>query len=77
MNNSRDARLVKMARECGFDDDALAYTEFSLEKFFDRIVEDCARVAEQQALVYSGEKNESTGCFNSANAIRTYGKKDE
>lgn len=59
----RFAEIDKLAEESGFDDDGFAYTEFSLYPFFERIVEECAKVVERD-----------TGCKHSAEAIRNYSK---
>jgi|AntAceMinimDraft_5_1070358.scaffolds.fasta_scaffold183213_1 hypothetical protein len=67
------AALHAIAEQAGFDDDALAYTEFCLMPFFEAVVEECAKIAEQQGRVYTGENNESAGCSASASAIRTFG----
>ena len=73
-NKKRWEALDKIARESGFDDDALAYTEFSLMPFFEAIVEECAKRAELQATTFDGSKNEGAGCHSAANAIRHFGK---
>ena len=57
------AAVDQLARECGFDDDAFAYTEFCLMPFFERVVEECAKVVEQK-----------TGCRHSAEAVQNYSK---
>ena len=72
-NRKRWRALDKLARDSGFDDDALANTEFSLMPFFEAIVEECAKRAELQSRVYS-DGNAGAGCFAAANAIRTFGK---
>jgi len=72
---TRADMITTLAIKAGFDADAFAYTEFSLENFFDLIVEECARVAEEQSRTFTGENNEGAGCYSAANAIRTYGKK--
>lgn len=59
-----------LAKKAGFDDDAFAHTEFSLLPFFNLVVEECARIAEQQAYVYDGSTNEGNGCRAAAAAIR-------
>lgn len=74
INKKRWEALDKIARDAGFDDDAFAYTEFSLKPFFEAIVEECAKQAELQARTYSGENNESAGCHSAAAAIRNFGK---
>lgn len=48
-----------------------------IRPFFDMVVENCAKIAEEQARVYDGSKNEGAGCNAAANAIRLFGKKDE
>lgn len=54
-------------------EDAIDY-----EHFAHLIAEECAKVAEQQARVYTGENNEAAGCHGAATAIRTvFGKCDE
>lgn len=71
---NRFEAIDSMAKNAGFDDDAFAYTEFSLIPFFELIIEECAKVAEAQANVYTGENNEAAGCRGAANSIRTFGK---
>lgn len=44
--------------------------------FVDMLIERCAIIAEQQARVYAGDKNEGAGCYGAANAIRVFGKSD-
>lgn len=61
-----------IARDAGFDDDAFAYTEFSLVTFFDSIVEHCAEIAELHARSYSGESKQGEGCHGAASAIRAF-----
>jgi hypothetical protein len=70
----RIATIERIAKEAGFDDDAFANTEFSLVPFFELIVEECARIAEDQTYNFTGENKESSGCQSSATAIRTFGK---
>lgn len=70
---NRWEELFRLAREAGFDDDALACTEFSLMPFFELIVEQCAKVAEEQSRVYS-DGNQGKGAMDAAFAIRNYGK---
>lgn len=48
-----------------------------IRPFFDMVVENCAKIAEEQARVYDGSKNEGAGCNAAAHAIRVFGKKDE
>ncbi len=72
-NKKRWAALDKIAKAAGFDEDALAHTEFSLMPFFEAIVEECAKQAELQSRVYS-DGDAGTGCYAAANAIRTFGK---
>ena len=74
MKNKWDA-LIKIADTAGFTTDAIDAAEFCLMNLFDDIVEECAKVAEEQARVYSGESNEGAGCHRAANAIRSYGKR--
>ncbi len=45
-----------------------------IRPFFDMVVENCARIAEEQARVYDGSKNEGAGCKAAAHAIRNFGK---
>jgi hypothetical protein len=66
--------LENLAKKAGFDDDAFVYTEFSLMPFFELIVEECAKVAEEQSNAYTNEHKESIGCHNAASAIRKFGK---
>jgi hypothetical protein len=65
--------LYDMARRAGFDDDALAWSEFCLMPFFEQIVEHCAEIADVQSRVYS-DGNAGKGASNAANAIRNFGK---
>lgn len=44
--------------------------------FVDKLIDRCATIAEEQARVFSGEKNEAIGCYSAANAIRLFGKND-
>lgn len=67
--------IDELARKAGFSDDALAYTEFCLEPFFNLIVEECAKAAEIQSRHYTGENNEAAGCYGAANAIRVFGER--
>ena len=69
----RYRRLHELAYKAGFDDDALAYSEFCLMPLFEIIVEECALIAEGQARVYS-DGNSGMGALDAANAIRNYGK---
>lgn len=71
---SRWKAIDALAKKAGFTTDALAHTEFSLLVLFELIAEECAKVAEAQARVYTGENNESAGCHGAANAIRTFAK---
>lgn len=71
----RFAAVDMLARKAGFDDHAIAYTEFSLMPFFELVVEECAKVAELQTRNFTGENNEGIGCSAAANAIRTFGKR--
>lgn len=48
-----------------------------IRPFFDMVVENCAKIAEEQSRVYDGSKNEGVGCNAAASAIRLFGKKDE
>lgn len=73
-NKNRWDALDILLRKAGFSDDAFAYTEFSIMPFFEIIIEECAKIAEIQAGVYTGENRESSGCYASAFAIRNYGK---
>lgn len=68
------AAIDELARKAGFDEDAFAHTEFCLLPFFELIVEECAKVAESQSRVYTGENNEGKGCYDAANAIRIFGQ---
>jgi len=65
--------LYELARKAGFDDDALAYTEFSLLPFFELVIEQAAVAAEQHSRSYS-DGDAGTGCYGAANAVRAYGK---
>lgn len=53
--------------------DAMLHPEY-VRPFFDMVVENCAQLAEEQARVYDGSKNEGAGCVAAANAIRLFGK---
>lgn len=70
----RWAAVDALAEKCGFDSNALEATESCLLSFFDHIVEECAKIAEEQGRSFSGEKNEMAGCNAAATAIRAYGK---
>lgn len=65
--------LDDLARRAGFDDDALAHTEFSLLPFFELIIEEAAKAAELHSRSYS-DGDAGTGCYGAANAVRAYGK---
>jgi hypothetical protein len=71
---NRYHRLYKLAEEAGFDDDAFVYTEFCLMPFFELVVEQCAKIAEKQSRVYTGEHNEGKGATDASIAIRAFGK---
>lgn len=73
-HRNRWAALDKLATKAGFDSAALEATEACLMTFFNEIVEECAKVAERQANVYTGEHKEFNGCKDSALAIRAFGK---
>lgn len=76
LESAKKFRAVEeLARKAGFDDDALAYTEFCLMPFFELVVEECAKVAEEQSRNYTGEYKEGDGCHGSAIAIRAYAKR--
>lgn len=64
--------LDELARRAGFDDDALAHTEFSLLPFFELIVEECANVAALHSRTYS-DGDAGSGSIGAANAVRAYG----
>ncbi len=61
-STNRYQAIDALARKAGFDDDAFAYTEFSLVPFFELIVEECATLAD----VYGNE--------NFAEVLRLYKK---
>lgn len=65
--------LDDLARQAGFDDDALAHTEFCLLPFFDLVIEQAAIAAEQHSRSYS-DGDAGTGCYGAAAAVRAYGK---
>lgn len=48
-----------------------------IRPFFDMVVENCAKIADEQAGVYDGSNKEGAGCHAAASAIRLFGKKDE
>lgn len=64
--------LDALAREAGFDEMALHETEFCLMSFFDKIIEECAKIAEAQGRTHSNGDGPSA-CYNAARAIRNYG----
>jgi len=70
---NRYKALDDLARKAGFDDAALAHTEFSLMSLFDYIVEECAKAAERHARTYS-DGDAATGSAGAANAVRAFGK---
>lgn len=74
IRRKRWAELDELAKEAGFDEMALHETEFCLMPFFERIVEECAKIAELQGRNYSGENKEMDGCNAAARAIRLFGK---
>lgn len=55
---------------------AMLHPEY-IRPFFDMVVENCAKIAEEQGRVYDGSNKESAGCNAAAAAIRLFGKKDE
>lgn len=65
--------LDQIAIEAGFDDMALHETEFCLMTFFDKIVEECAKVAETQSRTHSDAAG-AAACLAAAEAIRNYGR---
>lgn len=67
------AALHILAWQAGFDDDALAHTEFSLLPFFELIVEECAKAAEQHARTYS-DGDAGVGSIGAGHAVRAFGK---
>jgi hypothetical protein len=52
-------------------------TSVELSVFVDQLIEHCAKLAEHQARVYTGERNESAGCLAAAHSIRVFGKTDQ
>lgn len=52
---------------------AMLHPEY-IKPFFDMVVENCAKIAEEQARVYDGSNNEGAGCRAAAGAIRNFGK---
>ena len=72
------ARKIKaideLAKECGFDDDAILNAEFGLYPFFDKLVEKCAKLAEESSKNFCGMANEEAGCKAAASSIRHFGK---
>jgi hypothetical protein len=55
--------LDELAKKAGFDGESFAYTEFCLMPLFEIIVEECAKVVEDE-----------TGCKHSAESIRNFAK---
>lgn len=53
--------------------DAGLHAEY-IRPFFDMVVENCAKIAEEQSRVYDGSNNEGAGCSAAASAIRLFGK---
>jgi hypothetical protein len=51
---------------------AMLHPEY-IRPFFDMVVENCAKIADEQARTYAGEKNEGAGCHSAAAAIRLFG----
>lgn len=62
-----NARLLELAKKVWPDP---AISQANHMKFAALVVEECARIAEEQARVYAGEHQEGAGCYASANAIR-------
>lgn len=65
--------IDKLALESGFDQAALEATEACLLTFFDRITEECAKVAETQSRTHSDAAG-AGACLAAAEAIRNYGR---
>ncbi len=68
--------MDKMMTFKNFDEiakEARLHPEY-IRPFFDMVVENCAKIAEEQARVYDGSKNEGAGCNAAAHAIRLFGK---
>lgn len=60
-------RLLELAKQVWPDP---TISQDNHMKFAALVVEECARIAEEQARVYTGEHREGAGCYASANAIR-------
>lgn len=45
-----------------------------IRSFFNTVVENCAKIAEEQAATFDGSNKEIVGCHNVAAAIRVFGK---
>ena len=43
-----------------------------IDRFSAQLIEHCARLAEQQAGIYTGEKNEGAGCYRAALVLRAF-----
>lgn len=65
--------VESIARDAGFDDEAIAYTEFCLMPFFEAVVEYCAREAELAARSKSTTED-AAGISAAAAAVRAFGK---
>lgn len=66
--------IFDLAKKAGIDDNLFAASDTSVIRFFESIVEECAKVAEKQSRSYTGEGSEHVGCYGAATAIRTFGK---
>lgn len=66
-NKNRWEELDKMLRKAGFDNEAIACTEFCIMTFFEIVVEECAKQVEDFRI-------EGQTGFYAADFIREYGK---
>jgi len=55
---------------------AMLHPEY-IRPFFDMVVENCAKLAEEQENVFDGANKEGVGCRRAASAIRLFGKKHD
>lgn len=50
---------------------------YSLARFFDIIVEECAQAAESRRFSFSGDGSEALGVLGAAAAVRDYGRRPQ
>jgi len=74
IDKNNKTSVIDLAKKSGIDNDVFAVSDRAIIEFFKAVVEECAKVAEKQSRSYTGENKEHVGCYDSATAIRTFGK---